>query len=72
MLALYVRSHVKESGVWERAGTRDWSQLGTALLQHWRTFVAIAVLMLMMNLASHGTQDMFPTRSRTASTCRTT
>ncbi len=61
LLALFVRSHVSESGVWERTRARDWSHLFDALAQHWRVFVSIAVLMLMMNLASHGTQDMFPT-----------
>ena len=61
LLALFVRSHVKESATWERSRSADWSHLGGSLLQHWRTFLAIAGLMLMMNLASHGTQDMFPT-----------
>ena len=64
LLALYVRSNVKESAAWERTKSADWSTLGRALLGNKQTFAAIAGLMLMMNLASHGTQDLFPTLLR--------
>ena len=39
----------------------NWTDLGKTLLNHKMLFVSIFVLMLMMNLASHGTQDIFPT-----------
>jgi SHS family lactate transporter-like MFS transporter len=61
LLALYIRFQVKESAVWQKSKKDSWGHLGSALLSHWRLFIAIFVLMLMMNLASHGTQDLFPT-----------
>jgi SHS family lactate transporter-like MFS transporter len=61
LLALYVRSHVKESEVWERTRHHDWSSLGKAIVSHWKLFLYLVVLMTMMNFVSHGTQDMYPT-----------
>jgi SHS family lactate transporter-like MFS transporter len=61
LLALFIRFRVKESAVWQKTKRDNWSQLGKALLAHWRLFLTIFLLMLMMNLASHGTQDIFPT-----------
>ena len=60
LLALYIRFQVKESEVWERTRHRDWSGLGRAILSHWKLFLYIWVLMMMMNLVSHGTQDLYP------------
>ena len=61
LLALYIRFQVKESEVWERTRHRDWSGLGRAILSHWKLFLYIWLLMTMMNLVSHGTQDLYPT-----------
>ena len=61
LLALFVRYGVKESEVWQRTRHRDWSQLGSAILSHWKLFLYLTVLMAMMNFVSHGTQDMYPT-----------
>ena len=61
LLALFVRVRVKESEIWEKSKEESWSNLRTSLLQNWRLFVYLVVLMTGMNLASHGTQDMFPT-----------
>ncbi|HKO14677.1 MAG TPA: MFS transporter [Gemmatimonadaceae bacterium] len=61
LLALYVRSHVKESQVWERTRHANWSQLGRAIVSHWKLYLYLLVLMTMMNFVSHGTQDMYPT-----------
>jgi len=61
LLALFVRVRVKESDVWKRSKEESWGQLRTAIFQHWRLFLYLVVLMTGMNLASHGTQDMFPT-----------
>ena len=61
LLALFVRMHVKESEVWEKARHRTWGNLGRALVGNWKLFLYIAVLMMAMNLVAHGSQDMYPT-----------
>jgi SHS family lactate transporter-like MFS transporter len=61
LLALYVRSHVKESEVWQQARRPDWAHLFRDILSHWKLFLYLVVLMTMMNFVSHGTQDMYPT-----------
>jgi SHS family lactate transporter-like MFS transporter len=61
LLALYVRVGVKESEVWERTKHETWGQLGRGILSHWKIFLYLVVLMMMMNFISHGTQDMYPT-----------
>lgn len=60
LLAFYITFQVKESEVWQKTKKGSWSHLGAALISHWRVFLGIFVLMLMMNLSSHGTQDLFP------------
>ena len=66
LLAVYVRSHVKESEVWERTKQDNWSSLGRAILSHWKTFLYIFAMMTMMNFVSHSTQDLYPTFLRVA------
>ncbi len=61
LLALFIRYRVKESEVWESKRERDWGRLSDAILAHWKLFFYIVLLMTMMNFASHGTQDMYPT-----------
>ena len=61
LLALFVRFKVRESAVWEKSRQANWSGLGRAILSHWKLFLYLTVLMTMMNFASHGTQDMYPT-----------
>src|SRR5436305_2047142 len=61
LLALYVRTGVKESEVWERTRHATWGELGRGIASHWKTFLYLTLLMAMMNFASHGTQDMYPT-----------
>jgi len=61
LLALYVRVHVKESEVWEKSKKENWSQLGRSIAGHWKLFLYLTFLMMMMNFSSHGTQDMYPT-----------
>lgn len=61
LLAIYVRLHVKESEVWEKTRKKSWSALGQAIASHWKLFLYLTLLMMAMNLASHGTQDMYPT-----------
>jgi SHS family lactate transporter-like MFS transporter len=60
LLAIFLRFRVKESAVWQRSKQDNWGNLGTALTSHWRLFLTMVLLMLMMNLSSHGTQDLFP------------
>lgn len=61
LLALFVRARVKESEVWKKSKAESWGNLRGAILQHWRLFFYLVLLMTGMNLASHGTQDMYPT-----------
>jgi SHS family lactate transporter-like MFS transporter len=62
LLALYVRTSVKESEVWEKAKKHEsWKHLGRAIISHWKTFLYLALLITMMGLVSHGTQDLYPT-----------
>jgi len=61
LLAVFVRMRVKESEVWQKTREESWSGLGRVLLAHWKLFIYLVLLMTMMNFASHGTQDMYPT-----------
>jgi SHS family lactate transporter-like MFS transporter len=61
LLALLVRFRVKESEVWQQSKQDSWSQLSISILKHWKLFLYLVLLMTGMNLASHGTQDMYPT-----------
>ena len=61
LLAIFVRYRVKESAVWQKTRHKDWSGLGRAIVANWKLFLYLTALMMMMNFASHGTQDMYPT-----------
>jgi SHS family lactate transporter-like MFS transporter len=61
LLALFVRFGVKESEVWQRAKAANWRDLFRGISRHWPTFLYLVALMTMMNLSSHGTQDLYPT-----------
>lgn len=61
LLALFVRLGVKESKVWEKSKAESWGALSTSFSQNWGLFFYLVVLMTGMNLASHGTQDLYPT-----------
>jgi SHS family lactate transporter-like MFS transporter len=61
LLAIYVRSQVKESEVWERTKLATWGALARSIASHWALFLYLTLLMTMMNFVSHGTQDMYPT-----------
>src|SRR5436189_1166464 len=61
LLAIFVRYRVKESAVWQKTRHENWSGLGRAILSNWKLFIYLTALMMMMNFASHGTQDMYPT-----------
>jgi len=61
LLAVFVRYRVKESEVWKRSREESWRGLGRAIVRHWRLFLYLTALMAMMNMVSHGTQDLYPT-----------
>jgi SHS family lactate transporter-like MFS transporter len=60
LLAVFVRYKVVESDVWRRNRSETWGGLGNATARHWGLFLYLTVLMTMMNFASHGTQDLYP------------
>ena len=67
LLAVYVRSKVPESEVWER--TRDvhkglhsnFREYIHHLASHWRLFLYAVVFIATMSAIARGTQDMYPT-----------
>jgi SHS family lactate transporter-like MFS transporter len=61
LLALVVRSQVRESEVWEQTRHVTWGAIGRTLAANKGLFLRITLLMTAMGLASHGTQDMYPT-----------
>ena len=61
LLALFVRYRVKESSVWQKTRQKNWSGLGRAIVSNWKLFLYLTVLMMALNLSSHGTQDLYPT-----------
>jgi len=61
LLAIFVRFKVKESEVWQKTKHDNWSQLGRSIASHWKLFIYLTILLMMMNFVSHGTQDMYPT-----------
>jgi SHS family lactate transporter-like MFS transporter len=61
LLAIFVRARVKESEVWQKTRHDSWDQLGRAIVSNWKLFLYLVFLMMAMNFAAHGTQDMYPT-----------
>jgi MFS transporter, SHS family, lactate transporter len=61
LLAIFVRLRVKESEVWKKTRHESWGGLGRGIASHWKLFIYLVLLMMMMNFVSHGTQDMYPT-----------
>ncbi len=61
LLAIFVRLRVKESEVWKKTRHETWGGLGRGIASHWKLFIYLVFLMMMMNFVSHGTQDMYPT-----------
>jgi SHS family lactate transporter-like MFS transporter len=61
LLSLFVRARVKESEAWHEHRMADWHSYARAVGTNWRRFLYLVALMAMMNMISHGTQDMYPT-----------
>jgi MFS transporter, SHS family, lactate transporter len=60
LLTLYIRAKVPESKSFERNRPQP-GAIWRAIRDNFRRFLYVVVLMTMMNLVSHGTQDMYPT-----------
>lgn len=61
LITLFIRSKVKETEAWKVNRSTDWKEYGNAIKKHWKLFLYLIILMSMMNLISHGTQDLYPT-----------
>jgi SHS family lactate transporter-like MFS transporter len=61
LLALYVRTFVQESEVWERTRHRDVRAYARTIASHWPLLIYLIIFMTLMGFVSHGTQDMYPT-----------
>jgi SHS family lactate transporter-like MFS transporter len=61
LLALYVRTFVHESEVWERTRHHDFGAYARTIASHWKLALYLIVFMTFMGFVSHGTQDMYPT-----------
>lgn len=61
LLTLFIRSKVKETEAWKSHKAKDWKEYGNAVKKNWKLFLYLVLLMSMMNLISHGTQDLYPT-----------
>ena len=60
LLTLYIRTKVPESKAWRRSRP-DAGRIWRAVRRNLPTFLYIVLLMTMMNLISHATQDLYPT-----------
>src|SRR5947199_5989435 len=60
LLALYIRSKVKESEAWKQHRAPTMGAIVVTAKGHWKTFSYLVVLMTMMMFLSHGTQDLYP------------
>ena len=60
LLTIYIRTKVPESAAWERTRP-DMQRIKSAIRSNLKLFLYMVVLMTMMNLVSHGTQDIYPT-----------
>jgi SHS family lactate transporter-like MFS transporter len=61
LLALFIRYKVPESAVWERTKSANWLDLARSIMGNWKIFLYLVALLTMMNMSSHGTQDLYPT-----------
>jgi len=59
--ALFLALGVRESSVWKRSAQQSWAQLAKSLLSNWKLLAFLTCFMMTMHMASHGTQDMYPT-----------
>src|SRR5438094_110005 len=67
LLALFIRSKVKESEVWERTHGKQWGELWATIWSNRRVFAYLVLFLTFMGFCGHGTQDMYPTFLKTQS-----
>ncbi len=60
LLALYIRSKVKESKAWEQHRAPTVRAIVETASGHWKVFAYLVVLMTLMMFLSHGSQDLYP------------
>jgi SHS family lactate transporter-like MFS transporter len=60
LLALYIRSKVKESKAWEQHRAPTVRAIVQTASGHWKIFGYLVVLMTLMMFLSHGSQDLYP------------
>jgi SHS family lactate transporter-like MFS transporter len=70
LLSLFIRARVKESAAWHEHKT-DWATYRRVIMQNIPRFGYLVLLMAVMNLMSHGTQDMYPTLLKVAGYSKT-
>ena len=61
LLTLFIRARVEETEAWKTHRSPSWRSYLKDIRANWKLFVYLIVLMSMMNLISHGTQDLYPT-----------
>src|SRR6266513_808912 len=59
LLALYIRSKVRESEAWKQHRAPTVGAIVRTASGHWRIFSYLVLLMTMMMFLSHGTQDLY-------------
>ena len=60
LLVIFIRSHVPESPAFTQAKAQPKPGLFATLGANWRVSLYAVVLMMFLNLFSHGTQDLYP------------
>jgi MFS transporter, SHS family, lactate transporter len=59
LLTLFIRARVREPEAWQRSRT-DWATYRRVAIANWRRFAYLVLLMALMNMISHGSQDNYP------------
>jgi MFS transporter, SHS family, lactate transporter len=60
LLALYIRMKVPESEAWKQNRAASTGLVLRTVMQDWKRFLYLVVLMTFMMFMSHGTQDLYP------------
>ena len=66
LLALYIRSKVKESEAWKQHRAPTMGAILKTARGHWKIFSYLTLLMTLMMFLSHGSQDLYPDFLKTA------
>ena len=66
LLAFYISWRVKESPAWKLHKAPGMRAILAAFAAFWKNFLCLIVLIALMNMLSHGTQDLYPDFLKTA------